>query len=69
MTDTPKNLITRDQAAERAGVHPATIDRLRKAGKLATYRRLGNRAVLIDQDALDALTLQVVPAQRTAAQA
>lgn len=69
MTRTRENLITKAQAAERAGVHRATIDRLRKAGKLTTYRELGDRSVLIDPEELDALKLRVVPAQRKGADA
>lgn len=67
MSRTPENLITRTQAAERAGVHPATIDRLRKAGKLKTYRVLGRREIHVDPAELDRLVLTVVPAQKQGA--
>lgn len=70
MTQTPENLITRKQAADRAGVSPRTIDRWRRMALLTTYRRLvGPAVVLVDPVELDALqkTVQAVPAQRTAA--
>ena len=54
-----KKLITRQEAAERVGVHPRTIDNWRQAGLLITYRRRGSRSdprVLIDAVELDRLT-------------
>lgn len=70
MNRTPK-LITRAQAAERAGVHVRTIDRLRRSGFLDTYRRLGERTIYVDQDQLDTATkpMKIVPAQRQGASA
>jgi predicted site-specific integrase-resolvase len=71
MSRTTPKLITRAQAAERAGVNVRTIDRLRQSGFLDTYKRRGERTVYVDQDQLDLATkpMVVVPAQRTGAQA
>jgi phage terminase Nu1 subunit (DNA packaging protein) len=68
MTQTPQNLITRKQAASRAGVDPRTVDNWRRAGLLTTYTKRGSRTLVwIDADQLDSLTRPqpVVPAQRT----
>lgn len=69
MTTTPKNLITRAEAAVRAGVDPRTIDNWRQAGLLTTYSKRGGRGeprVLIDPAQLDKITApQPVPAQRS----
>lgn len=64
MGNDTKNLITRVQAAARAGVSPRTIDNWRKEGLLTTYTRRGSTVarVLIDQDELDRVTsVQPVP--------
>lgn len=69
MSRTPK-LITRQQAAERAGVHVRTIDRLRASGFLDTYKRRGERTIYVDQNDVDlCFRPERVPAQRTAADA
>jgi excisionase family DNA binding protein len=47
--------LTRKHAADRAGVHPRTIDYWRKTGRLTTHRT-GTGAVRIDQQELDDLT-------------
>ena len=48
----PENLITRRQAATRAGVDVRTVDYWRTRGKLTTYRTRG-RHVRIDPAELD----------------
>lgn len=58
----PENLITRKQAATRAGVDVRTVDYWRRAGKLKTYRTRG-RHVRIDPAQLDAY-LGVSPEQQ-----
>lgn len=66
MTPAPKNLITRAEAAARAGVDPRTIDNWRRLGLLTTYTKRGSRTearVLIDPAQLDKVTAPV-PAQR-----
>ncbi len=61
------NLITRKQAAERAGVHPRTIDRYRALGLLTTYERIGSQErVWIDREELEEL---IKPVQKTGARA
>lgn len=70
MTDTPRKLITRKQAADRARVNPRTIDRWRRLGLLTTYTHRGLAVtVWLDPDELDRLLSPVVPAQRQAADA
>jgi hypothetical protein len=66
MTRTPDDLITRKQAAERAGVTPRTVDNWRRAGLLTTYTRRGSQStVWVSAAAVDQLTVAtVVPAQR-----
>jgi predicted site-specific integrase-resolvase len=68
MSSTQKNLITRTEAAARAGVDRRTIDRWRSSGLLPTYTRRAGRTeprVMIDADELDKLiTPKLVPAQR-----
>lgn len=51
-------LITRQEAAARAGVSPRTIDNWRKDGLLTTYtRRASSRTarIMVDGDQLDSL--------------
>jgi hypothetical protein len=57
MTDTqkPKIPITRDQAAERAGVRVRTIDYWRNTGKVTNYKD-GRGNVWLDADEIDDLT-------------
>ena len=52
-------LITRKQAATRAGVDVRTVDNWRRVGKLTTYRTRGHR-VLVDQAQLDSY-LEIAP--------
>lgn len=61
MTETPKNLITRKAAADRAKVHPRTIDNWRAQGHLTTYRSR-RYFVMIDPAELDRHT--AAPAER-----
>lgn len=57
MVNTPKNLITRGEAAKRAGVNPRTIDNWRKAGLLKTYMiRGGPQRIRVDASELEKLT-------------
>ncbi len=72
MTQTPQNLITRKQAADRAGVHPRTIDRYRRSGLLKTYTFRGlQTTVWIDAEELDVLLhpAVLIPAQKQGADA
>lgn len=72
MTQTPQNLITRKQAADRAGVDPRTVDNWRRAGLLTTYTKRGSRTLVwLDAEELESLIqpVQVVPAQRQGASA
>ena len=58
MTPTPENLITRAEAAARAGVDQRTIDNWRTANLLTTYTKRGSRTeprVFIDPVQLDRL--------------
>jgi len=55
----PENLITRKQAADRAGVDVRTVDYWRRVGKLTTYRTRGHH-VRIDPAQLDSY-LKVAP--------
>lgn len=54
MTDTPKNLITRERARLRAGVGLRTIDRWLHDGRLVKYTDAFGR-VRVDADELDRL--------------
>ena len=45
-------LLTRQEAAEKLGVSAVTIDRLRKAGKLAYIQHVPNGKVWFTEDAL-----------------
>lgn len=58
MDNQPK-LITRQAAAEKAGVSPRTIDYWRRKQYLTTYKRRGH-FVMVDEDELDAY-LQASP--------
>ena len=71
MTRTPDDLITRKQAADRAGVTPRTVDNWRRAGLLTTYTKRGSQTLVwVSAAQVDTLTVaQVVPVQRTAADA
>lgn len=62
MTHTPLNLITRDEAAVRAGVKIRTIDHWRREQKIKTYRN-GAGHVRLDADEIDEfLTMKAVSA-------
>lgn len=70
MTDTPRKLITRQQAADRAGVNLRTIDRWRRLNLLRSHTFRGLQVtVWIDPADLDALLHPAVPAQRKRADA
>lgn len=76
MTRTPEDLITRKQAADRAGVTPRTVDNWRRGGLLTTYTKRGSRTLVwvsaADVDTLtraQAVPAQAVPAQREKASA
>lgn len=45
-------LLNRREAAQRLGVSEMTIDRLRKAGRLAYVQHVPNGKVWIDEDAI-----------------
>lgn len=45
-------LLTRGEAAERMGISAVTVDRLRKAGKLAYVQHVPNGKVWITEDAI-----------------
>jgi hypothetical protein len=69
MTHTPQNLITRNEAAARAGVGPRTIDYWRKHEKITTYWNARGQ-VRLDPEEIDDLTAfapKPVPAQRPTA--
>jgi excisionase family DNA binding protein len=61
----PENLITRKQAAIRAGVDIRTVDYWRREGKLTTYRTRGYH-VRIDPAQLDDY-LEIAPEQHPTA--
>lgn len=67
MTLNPEDLITRADAAERAGVNPRTIDNWRRAGLLSTYaKRGGDARIYVSATEVDRQTAyQKVPAQRS----
>jgi predicted site-specific integrase-resolvase len=72
MTQTPRKLISREQAAERAGVSPRTIDRWRRLGLLTTHTYKGLRMkIWIDPRELDHVRQPrlTVPAQKQGADA
>lgn len=60
----PENLITRKEAADRAGVDVRTVDYWRGRGRLTTYRTRG-RHVRIDPAELDDY-LKTAPEKQTA---
>ena len=56
MVNERKTLITRQEAAARAGVSPRTIDNWRKIGLLTTYSQRGvKERIRVDQAELDLL--------------
>lgn len=57
--DKQPKLISRQEAAEKAGVSPRTIDYWRRRQYLTTYKRRGH-FVMVDEDELDAY-LQASP--------
>ena len=67
MTHTPETLITRAEAAARAGVSVPTVDYWRRTDRLTTHKNdLGH--VRVDADELDRLIIQKpvsVPEQRS----
>jgi excisionase family DNA binding protein len=56
MTHDTERWLTREQAAQRAGVHVRTIDNMLRDGTLTRYKRRGSRRVEISADQLDAAT-------------
>jgi excisionase family DNA binding protein len=65
MTNTPGNLISRQDAADRAGVGIRTVDHWRRTGKISTYRD-GLGHVRLDPEEVDdllAVKREVVRAQ------
>lgn len=56
---TPQVLITRNEAAERAGVRPRTIDYWRRHGKIKTYKN-GRGQVFLDADEIDGMLVAKV---------
>jgi hypothetical protein len=54
MTNTPMNLISRQAAADRAGVKIRTVDYWRRIGKISTYRD-GLNHVRVDPEEIDDL--------------
>lgn len=64
----PEILISRKAAAERAKVHPRTIDMWRSTGKIKTYRD-GRKRIWLDPEEIDKMgTVQIVPVQQGAAE-
>ena len=48
-----QSLLTRKDAAQRLGISEVTVDRLRKAGKLAYIQHIPNGKVWFTEDALE----------------
>lgn len=56
-----RNLLSLADAAEYIGVHPRTLSRYRREGRIQGYR-VGPRLVKFDQADLDALVCPIPPA-------